>query len=350
MPSVEFDVPYFFNATHVPEGKRKPVDELFFGWMKVAIDSVSSEDAPAVVTITREQENKTHIVHSHEGEYFEKYRGRSVSVQKFTVEELDYFPIKLLDRYKAGEFKQCPNGEFRSIEGCDALEDGMGIVEDKKSDVREAAKQFLFIDGVLHKRCNMPTIVAHIGYYSTSANILSISTGITNEGTGACGMKFAIGDLSSAEAWAADRIARESETALHQKIDVEVHHPHLLPTEPILASEAVRIGHYVFDRDIDFKVQSDTYVSQWMVARRAIATAAETLSDDAITEMLEALKTLYEIYGVEEDRRQRRYHYSYELDDDVSYKALMGVYELWENRPILSADYGFHMDGNRPGI
>jgi hypothetical protein len=93
---------------------------------------------------------------------------------------------------------------------------------------------------------------------------------------------------------------------------------------------------FILDKDsADLKEQSDEYLTNFMVARRAYRTACSERSEEAMTEMLEAWKIFLEGYAVEENERRMRYNSSYDLEDDICYKALMGVCVVWENRPIM---------------
>lgn len=72
MPIVEIDVPHYYEATYVPAGKRKEVDGIFGGMMKVEVESVSSDEAFAVLTVTdgfsRDREPK--VYRTYQGEFY----------------------------------------------------------------------------------------------------------------------------------------------------------------------------------------------------------------------------------------------------------------------------------------
>ncbi|MCS4089699.1 hypothetical protein [Rhizobium sp. BK176] len=343
MPTIEFDVPYFFEAMYVPKGKRKPVSGTFGGAMKIEIECASSAEAALAVTVVgndgfRDRFERNFV--EFEGDFFSRRTSDpEIRIADFNADELNHHNSHDLAKFAAGNLTEEPDGEFYSIEGYYDEERGRAAVEAKKEEVRAAARELIFVDGVLHRRTELPTIKAEVEYRHPA--VINVRLGETEEKSGAHSMMFAIGDLASAEAWANDRARREREATIYKDIDVEVHLPHLLPKSDIMTREMIRIGKFVLDDDIKLAEQPDEVITHWMLARRAFNAAAASRDEDAITEMLETWQKFYEVYEVHENAARSRYRSSYRVSDDIRYKALMGAYAIWENRPILKDDAYF---------
>ncbi|MCV9963637.1 hypothetical protein OIU34_17190 [Pararhizobium sp. BT-229] len=346
MPTIEFEVPYLFEATFVPRGKRKPVDGTFGGLMKVEIECATSAEAALVVTVTGNDGFRDRFerkIVEFDGGFFERSTADDeVRIADFSASCLNHYNSYDLARFEAGTITERPDGEFYSIEGNYHEERGWAAVEAKKDEVREAAKSVLFVDGVLHRRTTLPTIKAGIEYRMRGSNVIHVRLGESDERTGAHGMMFAIGELTAADAWAQDRVAREpQETVIYKDIDVEVHLPHLLPKTDIMKSEMIRIGQFLLDHDIDLKKQSNAVILHWIAARDALHDAVITRDEVEITHMLETWEKFYKVYAVSENERCNSFNSSFDLDDDIHYKALMGATEVWENRLILDPETTF---------
>lgn len=343
MPTIEFDVPYFFDAMYVPKGKRKPVLGIFGGPMKIEIECATSAEAALAVTVAgndgfpdRSERNFVEF----EGEFYScRTDEPAVKISEFSAGHLNLHNDRDIAKFESGGITETPDGEFYSVEGHHDEERGRAAVEAKKEEVRAAARELIFVDGVLHRRTTLPTIKASVEYRFPA--VINIRLGETDEKSGAHSMMFAIGDLASAEAWAADRQMRERNSSVYTDIDVHVHLPHLLPKSDIMAREMIRIGRFVLDDDIKLMAQPDEVITYWMAARRAFNSAAASRDDDSITEMLEAWQRFYGVYEVHENAVRSRYHSSYRASEDIHYKALMGAYAIWENRPILKDDAYF---------
>ncbi len=352
MPTIEFDVPYFFEAQYVPRGKRKPVPGTFGGSMKIEVESATSAEAALVVTVAGNDGFRDRFECNYvefDGEFFaRKSSDPEIRIADFSGGCLNLHNDYDLAKYAQGGITEQPDGEFYAIEGYYDEERGRAAIEARKEQVREAARAIIFVDGVLHRRAKLPTIKAGIEYRMTTQNVISVRLGATDETSGAHAMMFGIGDLASAEAWVNDRAQREHDSATYKDIDVVVHLPHLLPKTDIMAREMIRIGQFQLADDMDLKKQDDEVITQWMVARRAFNAAAASLDEDAITEMLETWQKFYEVYEVSENAARSRYHSSYRASDDIRYKALMGAFEIWENRPILREDADFTRQATGP--
>lgn len=351
MPTIEFDVPYFFDAQYVPKGKRKEVPGTFGGLMKIEIECATSAEAALAVTVTgndgfRDRFERNFV--EFDGQYFERSTADTETrIADFTADNLRLHNSYNLAKFADGNIAEQPDGEFYSIEGYYDEERGRAAIEAKKEQVREAARSLIFVDGILHRRAELPTIKASIEYRMTTQDVISVRLGESDERSGAHSMMFGVGDLASAETWANDRAQGEDNAVIYKDVDVDVHLPHLLPKTDIMAREMIRIGQFLIEDDIDFKKQSDEVITHWMVARRAFNAAVTSLDEDAITEMLETWQKFYEVYEVCENAVRSRYHSSYRASDDIRYKALMGAYAIWENRPILKDDayFGKQADG-----
>lgn len=347
MPTIEFDVPYFFEAQYVPKGKRKPVPGTFGGPMKIEVECATSAEAALVVTVAENdgfRDRFERMFVEFDGEFFARSTAEpEIRIADFSADCLNLHNSYDLAKYDGGGITEQPDGEFYSIEGYYDEERGRAEVEARKEQIREAARSIIFVDGILHRRAQLPTIKASIEYRMSGNDVISVRLGATDENSGAHAMMFGIGELASAESWAHDRGQREphGRTVLYKDIDVVVHLPHLLPKTHVMAREMIRIGRFLLDDDMDLKKQDDEVITQWMVARRAFNAAAASLDEDAITEMLETWQKFYEVYEVSENAARSRYHSSYRASDDIRYKALMGASEIWENRPILSDDADF---------
>ncbi|MBY3151091.1 hypothetical protein HFO56_01530 [Rhizobium laguerreae] len=350
MPTIEFDVPYFFEAQYVPKGKRKEVPGTFGGPMKIEIECATSAEAALVLTVTGNEGFRDRFERNFvefEGEYFERSTADTeIRIADFSAADLRLHHTADLAKFAAGAITEKPDGEFYSVEGCYDEAGGRAAIEAKKEEVREIARTLIFVDGILHRRAQLPTINASIEYRMSAKDVISIRLGETDEKAGAHSMTFDIGDLASAETWANDRAQRERDAAVYRDVEVDVHLPHLLPKTDIMAREMIRIGQFLIDDDIDLKKQSDEVIAQWTVARRAFNAAATSLDEDAITEMLETWQKFYEVYEVCENANRSRYHSSYRAADDIRYKALMGANVIWENRPILR-DYAEFTQNSR---
>lgn len=345
MPTIEFDVPYIFEATYVPRGKRKPVNGTFGGLMKVEIECATSAEAALAVTITGNDGFRDRFernIVEFDGGFFERSNAdNEVRIADFSASCLNHYNSYDLARFEDGKLTEQPDGEFYSIEGHYHEERGRAAIEAKKDEVREAAKSVLFVDGVLHRRTNLPTITAAIEYRMMGNNVIHIRFGESDERTGAHGMMFGIGELAAADAWAQDRAARERETVIYKDVGVEVHLPHLLPKTDILTGEVIRIGKFLLDHDIDLKKQSNAVILHWIAARDAFHDAVGTREEVEITHMLETWEKFYKVFAVSESERCSRFGSSFDLEDDIHYKALMGAVEVWENRPILDPETTF---------
>lgn len=347
MPTIESDVPYFFEAQYVPRGKRKPVPGTFGGSMKIEVESATSAEAALVVTVAGNDGFRDRFECNYvefDGEFFaRKSSDPEIRIADFSGGCLNLHNDYDLAKYAQGGITEQPDGEFYAIEGYYDEERGRAAIEVRKEQVREAARSLIFVDGILHRRSPLPTIKASIEYRMSGNDVVSVRLGQTDERSGAHAMMFGIGDLASAETWANDRIQREPDgrAVIYKDIDVDVHLPHLLPKTDILAREMIRIGRFQLDDEIDLKKQDDEVIIQWMAARRAFNAAAASLDEYAITEMLEAWQRFYEVYEVSENAVRSRYNSSYRASGDIRYKALMGAFEMWENRPILREDADF---------
>lgn len=352
MPTIEFDVPYFFEAQYVPRGKRKQVPGTFGGPMKIEVESATSAEAALVVTVAgndgfRDRFERMFV--EFDGEFFARSTADpEVSIADFSADCLNLHNGHDLAGFDEGRITEQPDGEFYSIEGYYDEERGRAAVEARKEQVREAARSLIFVDGILHRRAPLPTIKASVEYRMSNNDVINVRLGATDEKSGGHAMMFGIGDLVSAETWASDRVQRERNAVIYKDIDVDVHLPHLLPKTDILAREMIRIGQFQLDDNIDLKKQSDDVITQWMVARRAFNAAAASSDEDAITEMLETWQKFYEVYEVSENAVRSRYSSSYRASDDIRYKALMGAFEIWENRPILRDDADFTRQATGP--
>lgn len=344
MTAIRFEVPYFFDATYVPPRKRNPVKSVFGGTMPIEIESLSSDEAPVAVTITRDDgvDTWTRDIRAFNGKFYSDAKDfnwraaqETVSVDEFQPVHLEIYDTDDLEVYEAGNLTETPEGEFYSIEGYYDEERQGAAIESKKDAIVDAASKVIFVDGRLHRQCALPTISARIEY-RTHLDPISIDLGRSNEETGAHGMMFSIEDHAAALSWARDRHSRERGAEIYDYISIEVHHAHLLPREDVIVDEALRVVKFILDKDsADLKEQSDEYLTNFMVARRAYRTACSKRSEEAVTEMLEVWKIFREGYAVEENERRMRYSSSYDLEDDIYYKALMGVSAVWENRPIM---------------
>jgi hypothetical protein len=349
MPTIEFDVPYFFEAMFVPKGKRKPIQGTFGGPMKIEIECPTSAEAALAVKVVgndgfRDRFERNFV--EFEGEFFSRRTDEpEVRISDFSAGNLNLLNDYDIAMFNNGGIAETPDGEFYTIEGQYDEERGRAAIEAKKEEVREAARELIFVDGVLHRRTKLPTIIAHVEYRFPAA--ISVRLGETDEKSGAHSMMFSIGDLASADAWAADRQMRERESTIYKDIDVEVHLPHLLPKSDIMAREMIRIGQFLLDDDLKLKKQPDEVIIEWMKARRAFNAAITSMGEDAITEMLEAWREFYEVYEVHENEDRKRYQSSRRVSDDIRYKAIMGARSIWENRPIMNDDLyvGKRVDG-----
>jgi hypothetical protein len=346
MPALEFDVPYFFEATYVPRGKRKPLNGTFGGLMKVEIECASSVEAPLTVTLIGNDHFKDRferrIVEFDGGFYEQNTSDNEVRIAEFAPSHLRHYETHDLARFVDGKITDRPDGEFYRIEGCYDEERGWAAVEAKKEAVREAAKSVIFVDGLLYHRTTLPTITAAIEYRMSGNNVIHVSLGESDERIGAHGMMFAIGELAAADAWAQDRVEREPQpTVIYKDIDVVVHLPHLLPKTDIMTGEVIRVGKFLLDHDINLKKQSSPVILHWIAARDAVQEAVRTLDEIAITAMLETWKAFYAEYAVSESEIHSKFGSSFVLEDDIHYMALMGAIEVWENRPILDENVTF---------
>jgi hypothetical protein len=347
MPTIEFDVPYFFEAQYVPKGKRKPVPGKFGGLMKVEIECATSAEAVLAVTVSgndgfRDRFECMYV--EFDGEFFaRKTSDPEVRIAAFTADHLNVHNCYDIARFNNGGISEQPDGEFYSIEGYYDDKRGQAAIEARREQVREAARSIIFVDGTLHRRSQLPTIKSSIEYRMSGNDVIHIALGQTDENSGGHAMMFGIGDLASAEAWANDRAEREPDTVIYKDIAVDIHMPHLLPRSDILAREMIRVGQFQLNDNLDLKKQPDDVITQWVIARRAFKEAATHLDETAITEMLETWQRFFEVYEVSENTIRSGYDSSYRASDDIRYQALMGAFEIWENRPILDPDAAYSM-------
>lgn len=357
MPTVQFTVPYFFDATYVPPGKRKPVGGMFYGTMQIEIENVTSLEAPVAVAVTRDDgiDSLSRDFHAYEGSFYCSQTGLhwhsnapEVSIDQFGPEHLDHYPERRLASFNQGKLLEKPAGEFFSIFGRVNPEFWDELIEHEKEAIRTAAANLLFVDGRLLRKGALPTILTQIEYRMSSKDRITVDIGKATDTTGVHGMMFAIDELTSAVAWAEDRLSREHHGVVDNYLTVEVQQSHLLPREPILVNEVLRLGRFLFSRDINLKDASDAYLLDFIQARGSLNRAIEDPSDDNLTLMLEAWQALYQRHGAEEDQRRKKYGSSYNVDGDIDYMALMGTMAAWENRPIFAETSDFGLVSFKP--
>lgn len=356
MTSLTFNVPYFYAASYRPPRKQKAIDGTFAGAMDIEIESVTSMEAPVVATITRDDgiNRVSREFVAYEGSYYTSQNGswwrenqEEISIAQFDASHLELHPERSIAHFNAGDYSETPDGAILCVEGRYNPDNFEAAIETKKDEVRAAAAKLLFVNGILLKQCDLPTIRAKIEYRSTRYPI-SIDLGKRDETLGSHGAVFALDQLAAAEAWAADRQRREPVAEVDNYLSVEIHQPHLMPENTIFADEAISVVEFVMSRNIDLKEQSDEYLLKFVEARKALKNAIADRSDDNITTMLETWIDLYRQYGVDEEIRCRRYSMSFDIEDQLDYKALMGISIAWENRPILENDSGFSLRNVAP--
>lgn len=235
------------------------------------------------------------------------------------------------------DFAAEPDGKVVTVNGERDLERGRHLTEKRKEEIRASAKGLLFVDGVLHRPARLPGILAKISYHLGGMDQIRVGLGSADESTGAHGMEFAIDDLDSALAWARDRNEMEGEYAVtHCELEVEIHHPELVPPTDVIQREATRICRFLLDaHGRDLSQMDDDFIDAWQTCRRCQKETEGRRSEEAVAELLDSWERLYEVHAVEEDLRRRRYGSSYNLSDDVHYKAFAGLRRRWDERPIL---------------
>lgn len=351
MTTAYFDIPYFFDAEYVPKGKRKQVEAVFGGMLKVGIDSVTSEEAPIAVTVRRTDRftDVTRDFVEHKGAFYSSQKGdfdrpsqKEVLLADFTPAHLDHHTSWGIQDFIEGETPELPEdvGYFYSIEGKRHPGYWGDSVEEAKEEVRQSAAKVIFVDGVLHYQCELPTILTKITY-SHHSDAIYIDLGRSDPETGALGAMFAIDEHASALAWAQDRQARESTCSIRDYVTVEVHNPHLIARTDICKTEAVRFCKYLFDHVDDLKEKTDGYLTDFMLARRFLFEAIHFPTDEKVSEMLDAWEDLMRNEAVLKDARNREFGSSYDLDDNLNFKALMGMKAAWDNRPVTENEIDF---------
>ena len=351
MSTVTFSVPYFFDATYVPKGKRKSVGAMFGRMMDVEIESVSSDEAPVAVTLTRDDgiEVVVRDYVAYEGKFYSKETGsfwrssrEDVHIDGFGPRNLECYASRALDRLGNGEVNDEPDGEFYSIGNHVNPEHWDEVIERARDEIREAASRVVFVDGILHRRTELPTIVARISY-TGRVNRIAIDIGELEAGFGAHGSVFNLDEKGAAVAWSEDRQSREHACEIDDYLTVEVYEPALIPDTTLRADEALRVVGFLLAREIDLKEQTDEYLMAFVRARRAYNAARAEPTDDTVGEMFDAWEALYRQFALDEAPRRARYSSSFDLEDDLDFKALMGQRKAWEDRPILEtvSDIGF---------
>lgn len=344
--TVTFDIPYFFDAEYVPRGKRKPLEAMFGGTIPVEFESLSSEEAPIAVTVTRNDSfsSVTRDFVAFEGSFYNPHKGsfwrgqdEVVTVHEFTPKHIGHHADRALGRYNAGQVPELPpeEGSFYTVGGRHNSDHWNDVIEDAKEEVRRSAANVIFVDGVLHYKCELPTILSSISYRMGTRDVVQVDLGKSDENTGAHGAMFTISELASAMAWARDRQAREPESVLYEYVTVDVHQPHLLPVTDVTSSEAVRLCSFLFERIDKLEKKSDAYLMDFMAARRALKAARAEATEETVSAMLDAWEDLYRNEAPREEARCRGFGSSYRLDDDIYFKALMGMRAAWEDRPVL---------------
>jgi len=350
MPHVEIELPYFYEVDYVPPRKRNSVRQTFAGKMIVEIESVTSSEAPLVVSWKEDycgMKQSGHARSFRDGFYLPARDKPEASFDPHPEEVHPAYERHVLKRYRCGAIPVAAHGPEALVEGRIitvhnrySVEEGLQAVEaELMQEIRRSAEHCLFVDGMLYRRGRLPTVIAQIDYRFHGPDAIDIRLGEAGDRLGAHGMQFGIGDIGAAVAWGEHRREMEERGEVRCHVDVTVHSPDLLAPGMGLRDEALRVARFIMSRGWKLEELSDGVILRWMDSRRLMKEAAASSDDeDAVTALLDSLEALYEAFELDENERRSSYGSSFSKMNDINYRALAGARAQWEARPISGHD------------
>lgn len=342
--TVTINVPYLFEAEHYPPRARNAVTSVFGGMMTVEVDSVTSQEAPLVVTWREDEfrQSTTHEAYSHEGHIVLPVIGRSreaVDIHDVTPVDLYDYPVVHGSMNRSDmkpddapwEKLRCMKiGEARIYDETRWSE----AVERIKQTVKDAAAECVFIDGKLFRKGELPKLEATVDFIGAGTYV-RIRLAHRQEGDGAHTLVLPLAEYESLAEWARYRAAGDDEAGtIREKVEVSIVTPELMPPTDGIKREVLRFSDFLFQEDIKFRELEDDTIDQWKTVRRAIAAAKGDATQENVDDLIDQWQVFFELEARDKNARHEKFGSRHRLEQDFHYQAFRALRHVWDAKPI----------------